>query len=77
MSYNFQDKMREDKANCDARRARGLSAGPNAKGWKVKRAPLTGLDAIEAYYYRFKKDIHYNAYLAVETELFAHEWEGL
>jgi hypothetical protein len=38
---------------------------------------LTGLDAIEAYYYRFKKDIHYNAYLAVETELFAHEWEGL
>jgi hypothetical protein len=69
--------MAAGKANNDARRARGLSAGLNAKGWKVKRAPLTGLDAIEAYYYRFKKDIHYNAYLAVETELFAHEWEGL
>jgi hypothetical protein len=75
--YNFQDRMAAGKANADSRRDRGLSTGKNAKGWNVKRQPLQGLDAIESYYYTFKKDIHYNAWLAVEFELFGHEWEGL
>jgi hypothetical protein len=77
--YNFQDRMAAGKVNNDSRRALGLSAGKNAKGWNVKRpqSRRPDLDSLEAYYYTFKKDIHYNAYCAVEFELFGHEWEGL
>ena len=76
-AYNFQDRMAAGKVNNDSRRARGFAAGASAKGWNFKRAPLQGLDMLEAVYNQFKKDIGYNAYLAVETELFSHEWEGL
>jgi hypothetical protein len=68
--------MVEAKDLAQVRRNRGQSTG-TAKGWNVKRPAMEGLDGLEAYYNQFRKDVHYNAYLAVEAELFAHEWEGL
>jgi hypothetical protein len=74
---SFSERMAQGREIAQAQRNRGQHTGTVAKGWNTKRQALAGLDALEAYWHQWRKDIHYNAYLAVETELFAHEWEGL
>jgi len=78
-ALSFSDRMAEAKDVAANDRYRGKSTGKAAAGWSKTRrnaAPF-GLDDLEAYYHQFRADVHYNAYLAVEFELFGHEWEGI
>jgi hypothetical protein len=77
MRESFTERMAQGRELAQDARNRGQHTGGSAKGWNVKRSELVGLDAIEAYYHQFRTDISYNAYLAVEWELFGHEWEGI
>jgi hypothetical protein len=74
---SFHLWIEQGKQAAMQRRNRGQHVGKCAKGWNVKRPKLEGLDALEAYYHQWRKDIHYNAFLAVEFALFGHEWEGI
>jgi hypothetical protein len=75
---SFSERMTEGKANAMERRNRGEHTGKCAKGWNgVKRQELTGLDRLEWEYTSWRKEWQYQCLAAVETALFAHEWEGL
>ena len=43
----------------------------------TKRAELIGLDRLDWEFTSWRKEWEYLALAAVETALFAHEWEGL
>jgi hypothetical protein len=77
--FSFSERMAAGKERAANDRYKGKSTGKAAAGWTHKRsdrAPF-GLDDLEAYYNQFRKDIHYNAFAAVEYALFGHEWEGI
>jgi hypothetical protein len=74
---SFTERMEQGKLLAQVARNKGLATGKSAKGWSYQRAKLDGLDMLENYLYTFRKDVHYNAYAAVEFALFSHEWEGL
>jgi hypothetical protein len=72
---SFTERMALGKEIAQDLRSRGRSIGA-LKGY-AKRPLPTGLDAIEAYYNQYRKDIHYWAYTAVEEALFASELEDI
>lgn len=74
---SFCERMELGKALAMERRNRGQHVGKCAKGWNVKRSQLTGLDRLEWQFETWRKEWQYAAVAAVESALFAHEWEGL
>lgn len=74
---SFTERMAQGKDLAQVRRDRGQHTGKSAAGWSYKRAQLTGLDMVEAYYQQWRKDVSINAYLAVEYALLASDFDDL
>jgi hypothetical protein len=64
--------MAEAQDVAQNRRNRGQSTSVHAS-WRVQKILPSGLDAIEAYYNQYRRDIHINAYCAVEWCLFGDD----
>lgn len=76
-ALSFSERMAEGKAVAMSDRNKGKHTGRCAAGWNRKRPALTGLDRLEWQFETWVKEWEYGALAAVETALFAHEWEGL
>jgi hypothetical protein len=74
---SFSERMQQGRDLAQVQRNRGQPVGKPAAGWNVKRPNLTGLDAIEAYYQQWRRDIHYWGVIAVQEALFADELEDI
>jgi hypothetical protein len=77
LEYDFVERMEAGRQVAMDRRNRGQPVGKPAKGWRYKRPDPVGLDRIEWEFESWRKEWQYQALAAVETALFAHEWEGL
>ena len=73
----FTERMAQSREVAQVARNRGQHTGQVVPGWNARRLAMTGLDGLESYYQQFRADIQYNAFLAVERELFGDEWEGI
>lgn len=73
--YSFAEAMANAKEAKHSGRYNNSTAAHES--WTAKRPVATGIDAIEAYYYSWRKDISYNAYCAVEWALFGDDWRDL
>lgn len=73
---SFTERMAQGRELAQVQRNKGHHVGRSAKGWNVKRSPLTGLDRLEWQFETWRKEVEYGCLAAVETALFAHEWEG-
>lgn len=76
MNRSFSERMTEAKIIAKSRRDRGAATGQH-KSWNYKRSELIGLDAIEAYFYQWRKDVQYDALTAVEYALFSDDYDEL
>jgi hypothetical protein len=73
---SFTERMEQAKAIAQDQRNRGQSTGVH-KSWQVQKILPSRLDAIEAYYNQFRRDVHYWGLIAVEEALFATELEDI
>ncbi len=78
-NQSFAARMAEAKEAAVNRRYRGETTGKSAKGWKVKRAPLSKLEwtlqSLETEFETFRHEWQYKALAAVESALFAPEYD--
>lgn len=74
---DFTGRMESAKAVAMNRRNKGQATGKPAKGHVFTRPEPTGLDRLEWELESWRKEWRYQCLAAVETALFAHEWEGL
>lgn len=70
---SFSERMAEGKAIAQELRNKGQSTSVHSS-WRVPKAKLEGLDALENYLKEWRKDQSYYAHLAVEMALFPQDF---